>query len=478
MIRTCIISIFITTTTFATVINVPADSSTIQGGINGANDGDTVLVAFGTYNESINYTGKNIIVGSLYLTTLDTSYISSTIIGGDSSGSIVVFENFEDSTAVLIGFTFKDISLNSENGPQVIIYIEDASPKIINNRFDNPYLFQGVESAVIYCQNSNSLIMNNMFTNGIIGNGNVLGGFILSKNSNVTIKNNRFENGYVGFAEPAGFIVSVNSENIIESNIMNNPTMGYCYTCAAISVLDGSDCIIRNNLIIQVVGDGYGVVVASESQYVSHNNTFVSNSVGYANLSSTGIVNNDIIYGSSNAVYIDSNSTIQVSFSDIEGGWEGEGNIDTDPLFCNPDSGDYTLAENSPCVGTGENGTNMGSFDVGCEEMDIEYISGLPNRFSLFQNYPNPFNPTTTLRYDLPENSFVNINIYDMLGREVKKIVSGERVSGYHQAVWDGTDSFGKKVSAGVYLFQIRARPNQAGRAGEFVQTRKMVLLK
>ena len=72
---------------------------------------------------------------------------------------------------------------------------------------------------------------------------------------------------------------------------------------------------ISNNFIFQAYGDGYGAVVASQSQYVSHNNTFVSNSRGYANLSSDGIVSNDIIYGSSNAVYLDGNSTIQFNFN-------------------------------------------------------------------------------------------------------------------------------------------------------------------
>ena len=352
--------------------------ATIQTAIDSASDGDTVLVAAGTYNESINYNGKNIIVGSLYLTTQDTSYISSTIIGGDSSGSIVLFESFEDSTAVLNGFTFQDIIFDSGDEPQTIININESSPKIINNRFDNFYLFQDVESAVIYCENSNSLIMNNEFTNGSVGNGYVLGGFILSKNSNVTIKNNRIENGYVGFAEPSGYIVSVNSDNIIESNVIVNPSMGYCVICAAISILDGSNCTLRNNLIFQAYRDGYGAVVASQSQYVSHNNTFVSNSSGYANLSSDGIVSNDIIYGSSNAVYLDGNSTIQVSYSDIEGGWEGVGNIDANPLFCNPDSSDYTIAENSPCVGTGEDGANMGAFGVGCGPYNFP-----PSDFSL-----------------------------------------------------------------------------------------------
>jgi flagellar hook assembly protein FlgD len=85
-------------------------------------------------------------------------------------------------------------------------------------------------------------------------------------------------------------------------------------------------------------------------------------------------------------------------------------------------------------------------------------------------NFPNPFNPITTLRYDLPENSFVNVTIYDMLGREVKRLVNGEQASGYYQIVWDGTDNYGEKVSAGVYLYRIQA--------SDFVQTKKMVLLK
>ncbi len=455
---------------FAATINVPADSSTIQAGINGASNGDTVLVAAGTYVENINYSGKNIVVGSLYLTTQDTSYISSTIIDGDSSGSIVVFESFEDSTAVLNGFTFQDIIFNSGDGPQTIININESSPKIINNRFDNFYLFQGVESAVIYCENSNSLIMNNEFTNGSVGNGYVLGGFILSKNSNVTIKNNRIENGYVGFAEPSGYIVSVNSDNIIESNVIINPSMGYCVICAAISILDGSNCILRNNFIFQAYGDGYGAVVASESQYVSHNNTFVSNSVGYANLSSDGIVSNDIIYGSSNTVYLDESSTIQVSYSDIEGGWEGEGNIDADPLFCDLDSGDYTLAKNSPCVGTGENNANMGAFGVGCEEILSIQNEVIPTSFTLHQNYPNPFNPVTTLRYELPEQSHVTIVIFDMLGRTVRQLINTTQEAGYKSIIWNATNDYGKLASAGVYLYQIKA--------GEFVQTKKMVLLK
>ncbi len=76
----------------------------------------------------------------------------------------------------------------------------------------------------------------------------------------------------------------------------------------------------------------------------------------------------------------------------------------------------------------------------------------------------------TTIRYDLPEDALVDIIIYDLMGRIVSNLVSSQQTAGYRSIQWNATDSFGKPVSAGVYLYQIRA--------GEFVQTKKMVLLK
>ena len=93
-----------------------------------------------------------------------------------------------------------------------------------------------------------------------------------------------------------------------------------------------------------------------------------------------------------------------------------------------------------------------------------------PKAYTLYQNYPNPFNPETTLRYDLPEDGLVNITIYDMMGRQVKTLINEQQTAGFKSVQWDATDSMGRSVSAGVYLYQIQA--------GEFVQTRKMVLLK
>ena len=107
---------------------------------------------------------------------------------------------------------------------------------------------------------------------------------------------------------------------------------------------------------------------------------------------------------------------------------------------------------------------------VAREQLDTKQELLLPETFALHQNYPNPFNPVTTLRYDLPENAMINITIYDMLGREVKTLINQTQDSGFKSVIWDATNDYGKPVSAGVYLYQIQA--------GEFVQTKKMVLLK
>jgi len=163
---------------------------------------------------------------------------------------------------------------------------------------------------------------------------------------------------------------------------------------------------------------------------------------------------------------------VLVSYSLVQEWWAGSGNlIDINPLFCDPDSGDYSLAENSPCVGTGEDGANMGAFDIGCDAIILNISDELvPITYTLHQNYPNPFNPVTTLRYDLPENAMINITIYDMLGREVKTLMDQTQDAGYRSVIWDATNDYGKPVSAGIYLYQIQA--------GEYMQTKKMVLLK
>ena len=92
------------------------------------------------------------------------------------------------------------------------------------------------------------------------------------------------------------------------------------------------------------------------------------------------------------------------------------------------------------------------------------------DQYMLHQNYPNPFNPITTLRYDLPEDSFVKVVVYDMSGNQVKTLINDEHKAGSRSVQWNATNNQGQPVSAGVYVYTIEA--------GDFIDTRKMILLK
>ena len=93
-----------------------------------------------------------------------------------------------------------------------------------------------------------------------------------------------------------------------------------------------------------------------------------------------------------------------------------------------------------------------------------------PASFPILYSYPNPFNPVTHLRYNLPEDALVNITIYDMKGRQVSTLVSSQQTAGFKSVLWNADNDKGSPVSAGLYLYTIQA--------GQFRQTKKMVLLK
>jgi flagellar hook assembly protein FlgD len=98
---------------------------------------------------------------------------------------------------------------------------------------------------------------------------------------------------------------------------------------------------------------------------------------------------------------------------------------------------------------------------VSIEDRDVE----VPRQFALAQNFPNPFNATTIIQYSLPAASFVTIDIYDILGRKVETLMQREQPAGYHRITWDASDH-----SSGIYFYRIQA--------GEYAETRKMLLLK
>lgn len=95
----------------------------------------------------------------------------------------------------------------------------------------------------------------------------------------------------------------------------------------------------------------------------------------------------------------------------------------------------------------------------------------IPKEFELSQNFPNPFNPTTTIRFGLPSSGKVSLQVYDLLGRLVATLLDEEpKETGFHIVTWNGQDNHGRAVASGLYIYQIIA--------GDFSQTRKMILVK
>ena len=112
-------------------------------------------------------------------------------------------------------------------------------------------------------------------------------------------------------------------------------------------------------------------------------------------------------------------------------------------------------------------GNNGGGFSYTRTQyvLSIDETANLIKVYSLNQNYPNPFNPVTTISYDIPTESNVTLTIYDITGRMVKALINETQQAGMKQIMWNATD-----VSSGVYIYRIQA--------GDFTQTRKMILLK
>jgi len=104
------------------------------------------------------------------------------------------------------------------------------------------------------------------------------------------------------------------------------------------------------------------------------------------------------------------------------------------------------------------------------EELFTMDSNSIPNSFRLYPAYPNPFNPETTISYDLPENTFLDITIYDMMGKKVRTIVNALQNPGYKSVLWNAKDEYGRAVSAGIYLYKIQTN--------NYSETKKIILVK
>ena len=92
-------------------------------------------------------------------------------------------------------------------------------------------------------------------------------------------------------------------------------------------------------------------------------------------------------------------------------------------------------------------------------------LDAIPKSFALHQAYPNPFNPTTTIQFDLPEDTYVLLEVYDISGRLIKELQNYNMQAGYHSIVWNAT-----MYSSGIYFVRLHA--------GDYISTQKLMLIK
>ncbi|MCD4682828.1 MAG: hypothetical protein K8R86_06065, partial [Bacteroidales bacterium] len=273
----------------AAIINIPADQPTIQAGIEVANNGDTVLVQPATYFENINFIGMNISVASLFLITQDTNYISQTIIDGSGGGSVVVFNNGEDTTAFLCGFTITNgsascgggVNCNSSNPTLEYLVISnntgwdgggiclDNSSPVLNNLIISnneaiglvPWIYD-VDGGGIACFNGSNPTMQNV----ILSNNTARrGGGISCENSNpvlqnVTLSSNLATSNPSFFAGIGGGIYLANSNPEFQNVTIDNNSAshgGGIYFSNSSPAL--TNVIISNNLAIDYSYGGNGV---------------------------------------------------------------------------------------------------------------------------------------------------------------------------------------------------------------------------
>ncbi|MBN1327450.1 MAG: DUF1565 domain-containing protein [Candidatus Cloacimonetes bacterium] len=187
---------------------------------------------------------------------------------------------------------------------------------------------------------------------------------------------------------------------------------------------------------------------------------------------SSGLALNSIFWNNSDDEILNLSQNLSVAYCTVENGWEGIGNLDSDPLFLNPAGNDFRLSDDSPCIDAGtdywiwndlifqiqEEDFYGSAPDIGVDEWEASGIETEMPEFlcSKLQNYPNPFNARTTFRYSTSSASRIELTIYNLKGEKIIKLIDLIQSPGEHLVIWDGSDHSGRKVSSGIYYYNIK----------------------
>ncbi len=457
------------------IIQVPKDIASIKDAIKIAAEGDTVLVAPGIYSESIDFQGKAITVASHYVTTGDSSFISQTVIDSDYSAPCVWFVDGESADSILDGLTLRHGGADNGNDflPDCGVICAFSNPTLRNIRVEN------CNGAGIGFSESSATIENAV----IIGNSQR--GIYITSNSEIKMTATQIMNNTGGIF--LGWESSlVYNDGLIAGNITNNQ--------AVIRGFHDSRLYFTNVTFCNNHGDDQCINNVNSEFYMLNcivaNNTCRNMLIIFdTGISSSNTIKNTLFWHNTYPSY---DRPIEITNHGpylflYKNNTNTNGdpcdkyyNIELDPLFVDPDNGDYRLMPDSPCIGAA-NSESAPLTDITGAARDsnpdigaYEYIPGTvieetdesrPETLTLYQNTPNPFNPTTSISFHLWKSSTVSLTLYDITGRKVTVLADRTFPAGMNAVSLDASG-----LSSGVYLYRIEA--------GGISKTAKMTVLK
>ncbi len=460
------------------VLLVPQNFSTIQLAIDAAQDGDSILVAAGTYVENINYLGKDIIVKAV------SDLPEATIIDGGGLNSTVSMMSGEQ-TAVLDGFTITNGQgwVNSDGysvgGGIVVRYGSTPTLRNLiveeNNSGSSAVLDTSMGGGIMCAYGADAIIEDVIIRN----NSADYGGGIVAYESSPTLRRVKIS-GNEGRVTGGGLTLwtsdALIEQVVIYKNVVDYIGAGVWVHMGGNPTLDRVTVVDNKTMLSADVGaKGAGIALSDGATL-----TLKSSIVWFNKL--RGITSNNIEF-----YHLEAPNTITVMYSDIQGGEAGiithdngtvnypTNNIPDDPMFVDRGVYNYNLQTGSPCIGTGMLGVDMGA---GGECMTLATdppLAVIPEQFALYQNYPNPFNPATSIRFELPDAGWVKLVIYDVTGREVATLIDDQRLGGEHSINWFAQDKWGEPLSTGIYLYKMKFTDTQGK---QFREVRKLMLLK
>ncbi len=316
----------------ANVRHVPGSYATIQSAINASTNSDTVLVDPGTYFENIHFRGKNIVVTSTFYVANNLSLIDSTIINGSTpsfadTGSCVLITSGEDTTAVLQGFTL--------TGGTGTLWPDEHSA---GSYIEGGGILIALSSPTI----RHNIIRNNNVNR--IGGTSTGGGGIRLGDGSPRIYNNVIMNnsGQYGGGIVANYARPIIRNNIVSKNTVSSIVGGATYGGGGIWV-NHDTAVVENNTITENSSSGGGSVVAGQGGAV--NDVFGGKING----------RNNIIWGNTQVTGGQIGGPASLTYSDVDGGFSGTGNINNTPVFSDSS---YYLRNASPCIDAGDPNSN------------------------------------------------------------------------------------------------------------------------